>query len=76
MKYSRAQRKRVLVKRKEPKGFKYVGNMLEAMVDRRRSVTLATPATQRQHRYVNPTDAPTAEEKARLLAKRAAHSRF
>ena len=41
MKYSRAQRKHVLVKRKEVKSFGYACELLGAMVERRRSVTLA-----------------------------------
>ncbi|XP_043246616.1 uncharacterized protein LOC122394101 [Amphibalanus amphitrite] len=74
-KYSRAQKKTVLVKRKGKKTFPYVRQMLEDMVERRRSITLSA-SEPRTARYVNPSSTPTAEEKAVLLAEQAAHSRF
>ena len=73
----RTQRKRVLVKRKEAKGFEYACAMLDAMVKRRESTTLSAAAAAPQAKgYVNPGGTPTEAEKDLLLAQRAAHSRF
>ena len=60
----------------EDKAYDYVRGMLEGMVRRRAVTTLGRPRAQASHLYVNPVDPPTAEEKAKILAERKAHSRF
>ena len=78
-KFSRAQGKEVLVKRKEEKTYPYVRGALDDMVVRRRSVTLSASSAslpRKRRQYANPGYAPTAEAKATLVAERAAHSRF
>ena len=81
-KHSRAQGKRVLVKRKDPKAYGYVRRLLQAMVDLRTQVTLgARPGLAEDdprvgHGYVNRTVPLTDEERAALLVAYHEHSRF
>ena len=81
-KYSRAQRKRVLVKRKVPKTYGYVRRLLRDMVELRPRVTLGSVTGLAEddprigHGYVNPTVPLSEDEREALLAAHRRHSRF